>query len=138
MADQNDFNLKIIEEFRANKGETFGPFKGRNLLLLTTTGAKSGAARTTPLVYSKDGNRMVIIASMAGAPKHPAWYLNLLADPDVAIEVGTEKFTARASVVEGEERDRLYAQQAAEMPAFNDYQQKTTRRIPVVVLEKVK
>ena len=138
MADQNDFNLKIIEEFRANGGETFGPFKGRNLLLLTTTGAKSGVARTTPLVYSKDGDRMVIIASMGGAPKHPAWYLNLLAHPEVTVEVGTAKFVARTSVAEGAERDRLYAQQAAEMPAFTEYQQKTTRRIPVVVLGKVK
>ena len=137
MADQNEFNLKIIEEFRANGGETFGPFKGRNLLLLTTTGAKSGEARTTPLVYSKDGDRMVIIASMGGAPKHPAWYLNLKAHPEAIIEVGAEKFAARTSVAEGAERDRLYAQQAAEMPAFNEYQQKTTRRIPVVVIEKV-
>ncbi len=133
---QSDFNLKIIEEFRANGGETFGPFKGRPLLLLTTTGAKSGEQRTTPLVYSKDGERLVIIASMGGAPKHPSWYLNLVANPEATVEVGTEKFTARASVAEGAERERLYAQQAAEMPAFNEYKEKTTRRIPVVVLER--
>ncbi len=133
---QSDFNLKIIEEFRANGGETFGPFKGRPLLLLTTTGAKSGEERTTPLVYSKDGDRLVIIASMGGAPKHPAWYLNLVANPKATVEVGAEKFTARASVAEGAERERLYAQQAAEMPAFNEYQEKTTRQIPVVVLER--
>ena len=138
MADQNEFNRRIIEEFRANGGETFGPFKGRALLLLTTTGAKSGEARTTPLVYSKDGSRIVVIASMAGAPKHPAWFLNLSAHSEVTVEMGREKFTARASVAEGAERDRLYAQQAAEMPAFNEYQQKTTRRIPVVTLERVK
>ncbi len=137
MTQPNDFNRKIIEEFRANGGETFGPFKGRHLLLLTTTGAKSGESRTTPLVYSRDGSRVVVIASMGGAPKHPSWFLNVRAHPEVTVELGTEKFKARASVVDGAERDRLYAQQAAEMPAFNDYQQKTTRRIPVVVLERV-
>lgn len=136
MPEINDFNRRIIEEFRANGGETFGPFKGRNLLLLTTTGAKSGEERTTPLVYSRDGDRLVIIASMGGAPKHPAWFHNISANPEVTLEVGTEKFNARASVAEGAERDRLYAQQAAEMPAFNEYQEKTTRRIPVVVLER--
>lgn len=138
MAEQDEFNRKIIEEFRANGGETFGPFKGRPLLLLTTTGAKSGEARTTPLVYSKDGDRIIVIASMGGAPKHPAWFLNLSAHPDVTVELGTEKFVAKASVAQAEERDRLYARQAAEMPAFTEYQQKTTRRIPVVVLERVK
>lgn len=137
MAGQNDFNLKIIEEFRANGGETFGMFKGRPLLLLTTTGAKSGESRTTPLVYSKDGDRVVIIASMGGAPKHPAWYLNLAANPAVSVELGTEKFAATASSAVGAERDRLYAQQAEMMPAFKEYEQKTTRRIPVVLLERV-
>lgn len=132
---QSDFNLKIIEEFRANGGETSGPFKGRPLLLLTTTGARSGEPRTTPLVYSKDGDRYVIIASMGGAPKHPSWYFNVVANPDVTIEVGTQTLKARASIAEGADRDRLYAQQAAEMPAFNEYQQKTTRQIPVVVLQ---
>ncbi len=135
---QSDFNLNIIEEFRANGGETSGPFKGRPLLLLTTKGAKSGEERTTPLVYSRDGERVVVIASMGGAPKHPAWFHNISADPEVTVEIGTEKFAARASVPEGEERDRLYAQQAATMPAFHEYQEKTTRRIPVVVLERTK
>lgn len=138
MPEINDFNRRIIEEFRANGGETFGPFKGRNLLLLTTTGAKSGEQRTTPLVYSRDGDRLVIIASMGGAPKHPAWFHNISANPVVTLEVGTEKFDAHASIAEGAERDHLYAQQAAEMPAFNEYQEKTTRRIPVVVLERLK
>ena len=138
MAGQNDFNKQIIEEFRANGGETFGVFKGRPLLLLTTTGAKSGESRTTPLVYSKDGDRVVIIASMGGAPKHPAWYLNLAANPGVTVELGTEKFAATASSAEGTERDRLYAQQSEMMPAFNEYEQKTTRRIPVVLLERLK
>lgn len=133
---QTDFNLKIIEEFRANGGETFGPFKGRPLLLLTTTGAKSGETHTTPLVYSKDGDRYVIIASMGGAPKHPAWYFNVKANPKVTLEVGTEKFQATATIAEGAERDRLYEKQAEAMPAFNDYEAKTARVIPVVVLER--
>ena len=133
---QNEFNLGIIKEFRENGGETSGPFKGRPLLLLTTRGAKSGETHTTPLVYSRDGDRYVIIASMGGAPKSPAWYFNVTANPEVTLEVGKEKFPARASVAEGAERDRLYAQQAAMMPAFNEYQQKTTRRIPVVVLQR--
>lgn len=136
MAGQNEFNLKIIEEFRANGGETFGPFKGQPLLLLTTTGAKSGASHTTPLVYTRDGDDFVVVASMAGAPKHPAWFLNLSANPAVTVEAGTEKFTAKAVVAESPERERLYAQHAEMMPAFNEYQQKTTRRIPVVVLKR--
>ena len=136
MADQSDFNKQIIEEFRANGGETSGVFKGRPLLLLTTTGAKSGESRTTPLVYTKDGDKVVVIASMGGAPKHPAWYLNLSANPGVIVELGTEKFEASASPVEGAERDRLYAKQAEMMPAFTEYEQKTTRRIPVVVLNR--
>jgi deazaflavin-dependent oxidoreductase (nitroreductase family) len=133
---QSDFNLQIIDEFRANGGETFGMFKGRPLLLLTTTGAKSGAQRTTPLVYTRDGDRHVIIASKGGAPTHPAWFLNLRKNPDVTIEVGTEKFDATASIADGAEHDRLYAQHAEMMPQFNEYQQKTSRRIPVVVLER--
>lgn len=138
MTAPTDFNRQITEEFRANGGETSGPFKGRRLLILTTTGAKSGESRTTPLVYSRDGDRIVIIASKGGAPTHPAWYLNLVAHAEVTVELGTEKFNARASVVpDGAERDRLYAQHASDMPAFNEYQQKTKRRIPVVVLERI-
>jgi deazaflavin-dependent oxidoreductase (nitroreductase family) len=137
MADPNDFNARIIEEFRANKGVVGGPFAGRNMLLLTTKGAKSGIVRTTPLVYSRDGDRLVIIASKGGAPSHPAWYHNLTAHPEVTVEVGTETFNVRAAEATGTERDRLYQQQAAEMPAFNEYQQKTSRKIPVVVLERI-
>ena len=133
---QTDFNLNIIKEFRENGGETSGPFKGRPLLLLTTKGAKSGETHTTPLVYTRDGDRYVIIASMGGAPKSPAWYFNVKANPQVTLEVGTETFEAAASIAEGAERDRLYAQQAAMMPAFTEYEQKTTRRIPVVVLTR--
>lgn len=137
MADPNDFNARIIEEFRTNKGVVGGPFAGRNMLLLTTKGAKSGIVRTTPLVYSRDGDRLVIIASKGGAPSHPGWYHNLKANPEVTVEVGTETFTVRAAEATGVERDRLYQQQAAEMPAFNEYQQKTTRKIPVMVLERI-
>ena len=133
---QTDFNRQIIEEFRANGGETTGPFKGRPLLLLTTTGAKSGEKHTTPLVYSKDGDRVVVIASMGGAPKNPLWFVNLRANPDVTLEIGAEKFEATASVAESPERERLYAAQAAAMPAFAEYEQKTTRQIPVVVLTR--
>jgi deazaflavin-dependent oxidoreductase (nitroreductase family) len=137
MAEVNEFNQRIMDEFRANKGVVGGPFEGAPMVLLTTKGARSGELRTTPLVYSKDGDRLVIIASMAGAPKHPAWFLNLRANPEVTLEVGTEKFKARAVVTEGAERDRLFKAQAALMPNFDEYQQKTTRVIPVVVLERL-
>jgi len=137
MTNPSDYNQRLIEEFRANGGTVTGTFAGRPLLLLTTTGARSGERRTTPLVYSRDGDRYVIIASMGGAPKHPAWFHNVVANPEVTLEVGTETFVARAAVAEGAERDRLYAAQAEMMPAFNDYAARTTRVIPVVVLERV-
>lgn len=130
---QNEFNLKLMEEFRANGGKVKGRFDGFPVVILTTTGAKSGQQLSTPLVYTQDGDdKYVIIASMGGAPKNPAWYHNIVANPVVTLEVGTEKFEATAEVVEGPERDRLYAGQAAMMPAFNDYEKKTTRRIPVI------
>lgn len=133
---QTDFNLNLINEFRANGGKVTGMFEKVPVMLLTTTGAKSGEQRTTPLVYTNDGDNIVIIASMGGAPKHPAWFLNISANPKVTVEVGAEKFAATAEVPEGAERDRLYAQQAAMMPQFNEYQSKTTRRIPAVVLKR--
>jgi len=132
-----DYNRRIIEEFRANGGKTFGTFRDQPLLLLTTTGAKSGERRTTPLVYTRDGDRFVIVASNGGAASHPSWFLNVVAHPEVTVEVGSEQFTMRAAVPEGEARDRLYARQAAAMPAFTAYRAKTQRRIPVVVLERV-
>ena len=133
-----DFTTALVADFRANHGKvTSGPFLGRNLLLLTTTGAQSGEPRLAPLVYSRDGDRIVIVASKGGAPTHPAWYLNLLANPVVTVEVGGETFQARASVVEGGERDRLYAAHAAENPSFHDYARRTTRVIPVVRLDRV-
>jgi deazaflavin-dependent oxidoreductase (nitroreductase family) len=132
----SDFNTKIIDEFRSNHGRVGGPFEGAPLLVLTTTGAKSGQPRTNPLVYLPDGDRMVIFASKAGAPTNPDWYHNLKAHPRVTVEVGDETFDADATVAQGEERDRLYAQQATIMPGFAEYQEKTDRVIPVVVLTR--
>jgi deazaflavin-dependent oxidoreductase (nitroreductase family) len=133
----NDFNQSLIEEFRANDGKVTGVFAGRPLLLLTTTGAKSGQPRVSPLVYTTDGDRIVIIASKGGAPTNPDWYHNVLANPVVTVELPGETFQARATVIEGAERTRLYDAQAALMPGFAEYQQKTTRQIPVIVLERI-
>ena len=128
----------LITEFRANGGHvTSGPFAGRPVLLLTTTGAKSGERRLAPVVYSGDGDAYVIVASKAGAPTHPAWYHNLLANPVVTVEVGRETFEARARVTVGAERDRLFAERVATSPNFAEYQRRTTRVIPVVVLERL-
>ena len=131
------FNEQLIAEFRANGGQTTGPFANRPLLLLTTTGAKSGQPRTTPLVHTTDGDRLVVIASKGGAPSSPAWFHNLVANPVVTIELGTETFQARATVAQEPERTRLYEQQAALMPSFADYQRKTTREIPAVILARI-
>jgi deazaflavin-dependent oxidoreductase (nitroreductase family) len=132
------FDQDIIEQFRANHGRILrGPFAGRTLLLLTTTGARSGRPLTKPLGFTRDGDRYVVIASKGGSPTHPAWYHNLVANPRVTVEVGQERFEARASVAQGAERERLYAQQAAQIPVFAEYQRMTTRQIPVVVLERV-
>jgi len=137
MTERQQFNLKVIDEFRANGGKVGKPFEGMPMVLLTVTGAKSGKTYTTPLVYSKDGNRFVIIASMAGAPNNPDWYHNIKANPTVTLEIGTERFQAKATVTSGEERERLFNAQAAIMPVFNDYRKKTTRQIPVFALERV-
>ncbi len=106
MTDQNDYNRRLIEEYRAARGAPDGPFAGRPLLLLTTTGARSGRRRTTPMMYIRDGQRLLVIASNAGAPAHPDWYHNLVAHPNVTVEVGAETFDASAVVVEGAERQR--------------------------------
>jgi deazaflavin-dependent oxidoreductase (nitroreductase family) len=137
MADVNDFNRKLIDEFRSNDGSVTGPFEGTPLLLLTTTGAKSGQARTNPVVFTRDGDRLIIIASKGGAPISPDWYHNLVANPTVTVEVPGEKFEAKASAARGHERERLFAAQAAVMPQFSEYQKKTTRQLPVVILERV-
>ncbi len=137
MADPNNFNTQLIEEYRATNGNVTGVFAGRPLMLLTTTGEKSGQPRTAPLVYTTDGDALVIIASKGGAPTNPDWYHNLRANPLVTVELGAERFEAQARVAEGEERQRLYDAQAALMPAFADYQRNTDREIPVVVLERL-
>jgi deazaflavin-dependent oxidoreductase (nitroreductase family) len=131
------FNERVIDDFRAHQGQiTSGPFTGRSLLLLTTMGAKTGDERTNPLAYSRDGDRLVVIASKGGAPTHPAWYHNLRTHPDVTVEIGLDKFRASAQVAGEPERRRLYDQHAAKMPAFAEYEKKTTRKIPVVVLQR--
>jgi deazaflavin-dependent oxidoreductase (nitroreductase family) len=135
----SDFNQNVIDEFRANKGVVGGYFAGANMILLHTVGAKSGQPRINPLVYVPDGDRLVIIASKGGADSNPDWYYNLLANPLVTVEVGTETFKARATAVTEEpERSRLYAQMVAHRGGFAEYEQKTTRKIPAVVLERVK
>jgi deazaflavin-dependent oxidoreductase (nitroreductase family) len=135
VADVNDFNQTIIDEFRANKGKVSGQFEGAPMLLLTTTGAKSGQARTVPVVYLPDGNRYLVFASKAGAPTNPDWYHNLVANPAVSVEVGSDRFDANAVVLSGDERDRFYAQQVELFPGFQEYQENTTRVIPVVALQ---
>jgi deazaflavin-dependent oxidoreductase (nitroreductase family) len=137
MSEMNDFNQRVISEFRANQGKVGGQFANMPMLLLTMTGAKSGRTITKPLVYTKDGDRIVVIASFAGAPKSPAWYNNLVANPEATVELGSERFRVRATVTSGEERQRLYDHQAAQMPIFTEYQKKTTRQIPVLVLTRI-
>jgi deazaflavin-dependent oxidoreductase (nitroreductase family) len=134
MADAGDWNSKIIAEFRDNEGKVGGQFEGAPLLLLTTTGRKSGQPRTNPMMYLPDEGRLLVFASKAGAPEHPDWYRNLVANPAVTVEVGTETFAARAVVLDGQDRDRMYAEQASRYPGFAEYQAKTDRVIPVVAL----
>jgi len=132
--DWDAFNRDVIIEFRANGGQVAG--RKYPLILLTTTGAKSGLPRTTPLNYSIDGDRVIVIASKAAAPTHPDWYHNLVAHPEATIELGAEKFAVRARVAEGAERERLFDAQAALMPFFAEYQQQTARQIPVIIFER--
>ena len=132
----SDWNAQIIEEFRANDGKVGGNWQGRDLLLLTTTGRKSGRAHTTPMVYTRGGDRLLVYASKAGAPKHPDWYLNLIADPKVVVEVGGDRYDAIATPLEGDERERAFAEQVERSPTFAEYQAKTDRVIPVVALTR--
>ncbi len=134
MSEFNDFNNNVVAEFRANGGVVGGPFAGAPMVLITHTGAKTGQRRTTPLVCTSDGDDVIIIASMGGAPTHPAWYHNMIANPVVTVERGTESFEADVVETSGAERDRLFAAQAALMHQFDDYQAKTTRTIPVLRL----
>jgi len=136
MSDVNDFNSQVIAEFRANGGVVGGPFEGTELLLLTTTGAKSGLERVNPVACRIEGDTIYVFASKAGAPTDPDWFHNLVADPEVTVELGADSFRARATVVEGAERDRIYAAHAAENPGFAAYQEGTDRVIPVVLLDR--
>ena len=135
--ERRDRNAPIIEEFHANEGKVGGPFEGKPMLILHVKGRRTGRERTIPLVYLADGDRFVIIASKGGAPKDPHWFHNLVADPNVEIEVGTRTIPVTAKVITGPERDALYARQAEIMPAFADYEAKAGRTIPVIALEPV-
>jgi deazaflavin-dependent oxidoreductase (nitroreductase family) len=130
------FNANLIEEFRANHGKVGGPFEGRPVVLITTTGAKSGRKLTLPLVYLQEGDKRYIFASKAGAPTNPDWYHNLVANPTVTVEIGDETYEAQAKIITGPERDRIYAEQVKVMPGFGEYQAKTTRVIPVIELAR--
>ena len=134
MTTPNDWNSATIKEFRENSGKVGGHFEGAPLLLLTTKGAKTGNTRVNPMMYLPDGDRMFVFASKGGAPTNPDWYHNVVANPDVTVEVGTETFSAKATVITGKERDGIYAKQASLYPGFAEYERKTTRKIPVVAL----
>lgn len=136
MTDWNQRNLEIIDEFRANNGRVGGSFANSDLLLLHTTGAKSGLPRLNPLVTMEDDGRLLIIASKGGAPDHPDWYHNAVAHPDVEVEYGTERFAARAEVAQEPERSRLYAKMAARYPFFGRYERETERTIPLLTLTR--
>ena len=137
MSATTDFNQTVIEEFRTNEGKVGGQFATVPMLLLHTLGAKSGQPRVNPLAYLDDGEQLVIVASFAGAPNNPPWYYNLVANPGVGVEVGSEEFRATATVVEEPERSALYEKVAAALPAFTEYQNKTTRTIPVIALTRL-
>jgi deazaflavin-dependent oxidoreductase (nitroreductase family) len=137
MANRNDFNQRIIDEFRANDGKVAGPFEGRRLLLLHTTGAKTGRDLVHPLAYRREGDDLLVFGTKGGSPTHPDWYHNLRAHPRVTVEVGNERFDARARVADDDERDRLWDEAKEGIPVFADYERKTRRRIPVIVLERV-
>jgi deazaflavin-dependent oxidoreductase (nitroreductase family) len=130
-------NQRVITEFRANNGKVGGMFEGMPVLLMTMTGAKSGRTLIRPVCYSRDGDTIVVIASYGGAAHNPPWYHNLVANPVITVEVGSEKFKAKVSVTSGQERQRLFDQMAKQMPFFNDYQKKTDRQIPVLVLNRI-
>jgi len=136
MSDGADFNAQNIEEFRANHGRVSGPFEGAPLVILHTVGARSGEPRTNIMMYLADGDRYLLFASNAGADTHPAWYFNIRANPRVRIEVGDDVFDAKATELTGAERDEKYAEQARRYPGFAEYEQKTSRIIPVVALSR--
>jgi len=135
--DPKERNRLLIEEFRANRGNITGNFADRPVLLLTTTGAKSGRPYTTPVMFLPEGERLAIFATHGGSPRHPDWFHNLVANPTVTVEVGPETYTAKAIVTSGAQRDALYARQSELFPQFGEYQERTSRVIPVVLLERI-
>ena len=137
MSEPNDWNAKIIAEFRANAGQVGGPFQGATLLLLHTTGAKSGKERVNPMMYRRVGHNYAVFASKAGAPTNPDWYHNLVANPAVQAEIGTQTLDLIARVAGSAEREQIWTAQKADYPGFAEYEQKTSRQIPVVILEPV-
>jgi deazaflavin-dependent oxidoreductase (nitroreductase family) len=137
MADMDDFNQAIIKEFRANAGKVGGNFEGAPMLLLHTTGAKSGKERVNPMMYREaGGDDIAVFASKAGAPTNPDWYHNLVAHPQTTAEIGTETVPVVARVAEGDERTTIWEAQKKEFPGFADYEKSTTRQIPVVILQR--
>jgi deazaflavin-dependent oxidoreductase (nitroreductase family) len=138
MSDASNWNKNVIEQYRANGGKMNGWNDGKNLLLLTTKGAKTGQEHTNPVAFTRDGERYLVIASKRGGPTNPDWYYNLLANPEVTMEVGNERIQAQATVSEEPERTRLYDQMAAILPGFAEYQRNTTRKIPLVILQPIK
>ncbi len=137
MSRVNDWNDRTIAEFRENEGRVGGPFQGRPLLLLHHFGARTGVERVNPLAYQRVGEGWAVFGSKGGAPTNPDWYHNLIANPRARVEVGTETFDVVARVAKGEERERIWGEQKRLMPGFADYETRTTRAIPVVVLERV-
>ena len=136
MAEMAEMNAKIIAEFRANEGKVGGMFEGAPLLVLHSTGAKSGEERTHPMMYQAVDDAFAVFASYAGGPKNPAWFHNLVANPDASVEVGTDVVDVTARVCEGDERETIWSTQKERYPTFAEYEQNTTRLIPVVVLER--
>ena len=137
MADLQEYNRQLIEQFRANRDADGNAFEGRHLLLLTTTGARSGRPHVTPMMYIPDGDRLLVIASNAGAPAHPDWYRNLVAHSQVTVEVGKETYAASAKVTGGSERERLWNRIVEQYPFFAEHQAKISRQIPVIALERL-
>ncbi len=137
MRDYNAWNKEVIEEFRANGGWAGGHLEGMPLLILFNYGAKTGALRINPLAYQKVEGGYAIFGSKGGSPTNPSWYHNLMANPEVEIELGTESFKVRARLTEGEERERIWTRQKLDFPQFADYEKKTSRQIPVLVLEPI-
>jgi deazaflavin-dependent oxidoreductase (nitroreductase family) len=137
VADREDWNAKVIKEFRAKEGKVGGQFEGAPLLLLHSVGAKSGAERVNPMMYQPVGDHMAVFASKGGAPTNPDWYHNLVANPRASVEVGRDTVEVEAHVATGEERKRIWEKQKKDWPGFADYERKTDREIPVIVLEPV-